>query len=255
MHGNSDIGPIVCCAASLQMVKFGSLVSLCSPTHLLTIMITPASVSPQVTRQGAGTGASTENVYTYAGGSDLVSTGTGGPTRSQSTTANTASQELVGIVRDGPHNNPYGTDMCDPRRLSLQRAPREGTETRRTLWSCRNAGIAGAWYYLADNGDLKQFWACQALQLEEHFTRGVRQCVLTEPTHIGPTSEMGWRTTVYRVDFDEAEMTNLVENTTRSIIRLQQGTPLSLLAPPRTGETASQAGNRAGVLTPQGEDQ
>ena len=109
MHGNSDICPTVCCVVNRHEVKFGSLVSLCSLTHLLTTMITPASVSPQAPRQGTGAGVPTENVLTYTGGSDVVSTGSGGPTRSQSTAANTVSQELVGIVRDGPHNNPYGT--------------------------------------------------------------------------------------------------------------------------------------------------
>ena len=118
-----------------------------------------------------------------------------------------------------------GTSLLDPYRLFVGPCPKEGVVTTHDLWRRRNIDLQGMWFYLLDNGDLKQFWAHSAEQLETPYKAGKRRCTLVEPRWLGPQDPVGWRTIVHTIDFDKATMTNEVYDITRTILRLVQGSP------------------------------
>jgi len=183
----------------------------------------------------------------YPAGSAVAAVATGGPL----TQPTTATRDLITAVRADLQQEVQGVDLLDPSRLYIRHAPRGGTSQNFNLWMHRNIDIPGAWYYVADNGDLKQFWASQAITLESHLQRGVRQGYMLEHRHTTPTGLPGWRTIVHQVNFDTATMTNLMENTTRTILRIGRETPVELVRNPQ-GERTSNPPGQSGIERPTG---
>ena len=144
---------------------------------------------------------------------------------------NEVSQALVARVESTPPEG-RGLSLLDPTRLIIPPGIKEGVSTTHDLWRHRNSNLPGMWFYLADNGDLRQFWAHVAEKLEGAYQAGKRQCTLAEPRWLGPKDSVGWYTVFHTVDFDKATMTNEVHATTRTILRLIQGSPVwSMRAP------------------------
>ena len=126
----------------------------------------------------------------------------------------------------------YTTDMLSPDVLYVNSSPKKVEHKTISLWNSRFIEQEGMWFYADDNGGLKQFWASQARVLEHRWRKGDRECCLLSPNYTSNTHVDGWRSIVHTVNFAEATMTNEMDQTIRTILRLEKGTPVSLLAQP-----------------------